>query len=112
MPIQTLAREHDEVPETIVRGVIDLVFREDAGWVIVDYKTDDTQLRSVHDLIEHYTPQVRAYAAAWQQLTDEPVAEAGLLFVYGDSYVRVDLESPPSAGGQLGLFDPAPAIRD
>ena len=85
VPFQLLRPGADEV-DTIVRGVIDLVFREGDGWVVVDYKTLDRPGASLDDLVEHYAPQVRAYAEAWARLTGEPVREAGLLFVNSGAY--------------------------
>ncbi len=83
---------------TIVRGVIDLVFREAGGWVIVDYKTDDRDESGLADLAGHYAPQVRAYASAWVRLTSEPVAEAFLHFVGTRRSIRVELAEEAPAG--------------
>ncbi len=87
VPIQFLQPKSAAEPETIVRGVIDLVFREAAGWVIVDYKTDDRPDEPLEPLIDHYAPQVRLYAEAWGRLTGEPVVETGLFFVGTGRYV-------------------------
>ena len=86
VPIQWSEPPDKDGVDTVVRGVIDLVFREGDGWVVVDYKTDDRPGASLDDLVEHYTPQVRAYAEAWARLTGEPVREAGLLFVNSGAY--------------------------
>ncbi len=59
----------DSVP-TLLRGVIDLVFEEPDGWVIVDF----------------YSPQVLAYAEQWEQLVDGKVKEAGLYFIDRQRY--------------------------
>ncbi|MBI5725323.1 MAG: UvrD-helicase domain-containing protein [Planctomycetes bacterium] len=68
----------------VVRGVIDLAFREPAGWVIVDYKTDTAPPTGLETLIERYNKQLAAYADLWRQSTGQQVAETGLLFVrYG-----------------------------
>ncbi len=83
VPIQFLLE--GTIP-VIVRGVIDLVFREPAGWVIVDYKTDDREGEPVELLVEHYAEQVRLYAEAWTGVTGEPVVETGLYFVRTDRY--------------------------
>jgi ATP-dependent helicase/nuclease subunit A len=72
---------------TLVRGVIDLAFREPAGWVIVDYKTDAHPAGSLDSLVAHYRPQLEAYAAAWQEMLAEPIAELGLYFTHPDRYV-------------------------
>jgi ATP-dependent helicase/nuclease subunit A len=74
---------------TLVRGVMDLVFREPAGWVIVDYKTDAQPLGALPSLVDHHRPQLAAYAAAWRAMTAEPVAETGLYFTHLEHYVRL-----------------------
>jgi ATP-dependent helicase/nuclease subunit A len=72
----------------ISRGVIDLAFKEDGAWVIVDYKTDNTEENEVGELVEHYKPQLDAYAAAWEECTGDRVKEAGLYFTRGAQYVE------------------------
>ncbi len=86
VPFQTLV-EPAEGPPTVLRGVIDLVFRERDGWVIVDYKTDDPRGRAVEELVEQYRPQVLTYADAWEGAAGEPVREAGLYFTRPGRYV-------------------------
>ena len=86
VPIQFLQSETDQALPTIVRGVIDLVFREAGGWVIVDYKTDDHSPDVIDGLVEHYAGQVRLYAEAWQRAVEEPVCETGLYLVRTGQY--------------------------
>lgn len=55
----------------LVEGVIDLAFRENGAWTIVDYKTgapDDA-------LMAGYRRQVDLYAACWERITGDPVIE-------------------------------------
>jgi ATP-dependent helicase/nuclease subunit A len=75
--------------QLLLRGVIDLAFRDAKGWVIVDYKTDQLQGRSIETLVEHYRPQVQKYAEAWTQLINEPVYETGLFFTRTNRYERL-----------------------
>ena len=79
VPFQVLAGEETSVP-TVLRGAIDLVFKEDGGWVVVDYKTDAFR-GSPDALVEQYAPQVRLYATAWERCSGEPVRETALYFV-------------------------------
>ena len=74
----------------LLRGVIDLAFREENGWVIVDYKTDQLKGTSLEALVDHYRPQVQCYADAWRKLTLEPVHEFGLFFTRTNHYARLD----------------------
>jgi ATP-dependent helicase/nuclease subunit A len=75
----------DAVPEgdgavQVLEGVIDLVFREDGGWVIADYKTDLGTDPDFVNRVTTYRRQVDLYADAWAQLTGEPVKERVLFF--------------------------------
>jgi ATP-dependent helicase/nuclease subunit A len=77
----------------ILNGTIDLVFWEDAGWVIADYKTDFIRPQllddDLADLVKIYAPQVRLYARFWSETTGEPVKEAGLYFTSIDRWVKI-----------------------
>ena len=94
VPFQTLLASdgpsRTEIP-TLLRGVIDLVFLEGPGWVVVDYKTDRALPAAVPDLTEHYSPQLRTYAQVWQALTGRDVHEAALFFTHPNCYVPVCL---------------------
>jgi ATP-dependent exoDNAse (exonuclease V) beta subunit len=49
------------------RGIIDLLYRTEAGWVLADFKTDELRSEAeVEDIIQHhgYDRQVQRYAAA------------------------------------------------
>ncbi len=90
VPFQTLLPEGTEKTvslPTILRGVIDLVFREDPGWVIVDYKTDARPETEIPQLVEHYRGQIDTYTRFWQDMTGERVAERGLYFTHTGLYV-------------------------
>ena len=73
---------------TLLRGVIDLVFEEPAGWVIVDYKTD-AATRPLEELAARYRGQIEVYRKSWEAMTGTKVHEAGLLFTRSGSYVTV-----------------------
>ena len=88
-PFQVLHQGDAGSTPAILRGVIDLVFRETEGWVLVDYKTGKAGPEERDAVVAKYAPQVRLYAQAWETCTGEPVKEAGLLLVQGQTYVRV-----------------------
>ncbi len=67
-------------PVQVIDGVIDLVFREDGGWRIVDYKSDLEGAGITDERRRDYRAQVDLYAACWERLTGEPVAGRMLLF--------------------------------
>ena len=80
--------ESNSLP-TLVRGAIDLVFREPDGWVIVDYKTDFVTSNTIQSAVKKYTPQVLLYADIWKRTLNEPVKESGLYFAAINDYLTV-----------------------
>ena len=86
IPFETFARTKDGGP-VITRGVIDLIFEEPQGWVIVDYKTDDVSKSDLSSAYRYYQPQLDDYAGQWQQLTSTQVVERGLYFTRVNRYM-------------------------
>ena len=71
--VRKLAGDGGPLP-TVVRGVIDLVFREaDGSWTVVDWKTDSVTKASEKLLEDHYRPQVQLYADCWSLLPRKPL---------------------------------------
>jgi len=64
-----------------VRGIIDFLFEEEDGWVIVDFKTDSVTEEKLQSFLDFYRPQVQAYASEWEATFGYKVKEAGLYFV-------------------------------
>lgn len=64
-----------------MEGVIDLAFREEGGWVLVDWKTDEVADPAILAARREAYERRRLYAEAWQALTGEPVVETTLEFV-------------------------------
>lgn len=90
VPVEiTGAGEGKGDPPKILRGVIDLLFRVDGGWAVVDYKTDIVGPGNLDELADRYGPQVRGYADAWERITGEKVVEKGLFFTALNSYVTL-----------------------
>ncbi|MBD5559511.1 MAG: UvrD-helicase domain-containing protein [Clostridia bacterium] len=67
-----------------LRGMIDLAFLEDDGWVLVDYKTDRS--RDVNLIVDRYREQLDHYSRALREITGRPVKERYLyLYEQGES---------------------------
>ena len=64
----------------VVHGVIDLMFREGDGFVLVDYKTDRFPADRLDEVAARYAPQIKLYRSAIQKFTGLPVTEAALYF--------------------------------
>ena len=71
----TYVYEPDEGIEQLLQGIIDCVYRSEAGeLVILDYKTDYVSNEDGHEqLIDRYTFQLNTYRRALEQITKERV---------------------------------------
>ncbi|MBA2574631.1 MAG: UvrD-helicase domain-containing protein [Nocardioidaceae bacterium] len=79
---------------TILEGLVDLIYREDDGsLVVVDYKTDAIPSAAVATRSQFYAPQIRAYLATVGKATDSRVA-GQLLFL-----------NPHAQARQMGVGD-------
>lgn len=58
----------------MLQGIADLLFEEEDGFVLVDYKTD--RVGEEIELIDNYTDQLLLYKAAFDLILDKPVKSA------------------------------------
>jgi ATP-dependent helicase/nuclease subunit A len=94
------------VGETVLEGFIDLLFEEESGLVVVDYKTDVLETEEeVAKRAVHYRLQGGAYALAVQAATWRPVKEVIFLFLHpkGEALVQ-DLPAAIADAEQAALF--------
>ena len=66
--------------QVLVQGVIDCLVQEEAGFVLVDFKTGSTASPGFAELLEHYKVQLAYYARAVEQIWREPVSQCFLYF--------------------------------
>ena len=79
------------VGDGIVEGFIDLLFEEDDGFVIVDYKTDALGSEDeIERAMERYRLQGGGYALALHRATGATVKEVSFLFLEPNREVTVD----------------------
>jgi ATP-dependent helicase/nuclease subunit A len=64
----------------LLEGVIDLVFEEDGGLVVVDYKTDGIAAEQALAQAAHHAPQLQLYGRGLAQAIGRPVRERLVLF--------------------------------
>ncbi len=79
----------------MVIGTIDLVFEEESGLVVVDYKTGRADPTGIAARVEEYRGQLRLYARSVEALTKLPVREAVLVFTAAGEERRL---KDPSGG--------------
>ncbi len=63
----TLQRD-EEGEDVLYSGIVDLAFRTDDSWTIVDYKSDAADEKT---LITRHASQIEAYVDAWMSLFDD-----------------------------------------
>ena len=69
------------VGDGALEGFVDLLFEEDDGLVIVDYKTDSVEPEEVATAAKRYRLQAGSYALLAQRATRKPVKEIVFLFL-------------------------------
>ena len=69
------------IADGVLEGFIDLLFEEEDGLVVVDYKTDSLDSEETTDAIQRYRLQGGAYALAIQRATGKRVKEIVFLFL-------------------------------
>ncbi len=75
--------------QIFVQGVIDCLFRDAAGTVLIDYKTDQAGTGIAPERQQAYRQQITIYAEAATQLLRHPVTEAYLYFLATQELIKL-----------------------
>jgi len=78
-----------EGEKILLQGVVDCALLEPDGITVVDFKTDHVTQQTLAEKVEHYRPQVQAYADALQRIYKLPVKDALLYFFHMDKFVSL-----------------------
>ncbi|MEX2599961.1 MAG: 3'-5' exonuclease, partial [Dehalococcoidia bacterium] len=79
------------IGDGVLEGFIDLLFEEDGGLVVVDYKTDAARDDAAIDgAMERYRLQGAAYALAVERVTGLPVRESIFVFLQPRREIAID----------------------
>ena len=68
----------DSQEQSMVQGIIDLVFEEQGKWILVDYKSNMAEESRLIALASAYQTQISLYRKALTRITGKPVAESYL----------------------------------
>ena len=79
LPFTMQDTEIEERP-VVIQGVIDAVFRDGDGWVLLDYKTGGRG-KTEDEIRKHYSPQLSWYKKAAERLLKAPVKEVWLVML-------------------------------
>ena len=96
----------------VLSGKIDLLYRDDGQWKIVDYKTDDITPADLPARCERYRPQLQAYSLATGKLLNCDPPEACLYFTRLGRRVPIVMSSDEAAAFEQRLSDAIRRILD
>lgn len=86
----TVPLQADSVlPDLHLKGIVDFLFEEDDGWVVVDFKTDVHEPAQEGLFAAFYRPQVEAYRDVLEQEFGLRIKEIGLYFLHTGSYAAL-----------------------
>ncbi|TWT27960.1 helicase-exonuclease AddAB subunit AddA [Planomicrobium sp. CPCC 101110] len=87
----TYAREDADGDRQIIQGIVDCLFEEPDGWVLLDYKTDRIrQLSDVpHEMAARYTVQLAVYQEAVEAILRIQIKERSLYLFAAGHEVRI-----------------------
>ena len=74
----------------LLQGVVDCALIEDDGITVVDFKTDKVTETTLSDRVNHYTPQVLAYADALRRIYQRPIKQTLLYFFHIGQFVLIE----------------------
>ncbi|MBQ9942323.1 MAG: UvrD-helicase domain-containing protein [Christensenellaceae bacterium] len=75
--------------DVVVQGIIDLLFKEEDGWVIVDYKSNRARREDMGRLAKQYKVQLRLYERAVREIMGEPVKAKYLYLLRMGEYLEL-----------------------
>jgi ATP-dependent helicase/nuclease subunit A len=87
---------HDEIDtvtandKVLIQGVIDCLFEDEQGLVLVDYKTDRVYGLTTEQLKERYMTQISLYAKAVSHIYRKPINEQYVFYFDNALLIRMD----------------------
>ncbi|WP_281862993.1 helicase-exonuclease AddAB subunit AddA [Planomicrobium okeanokoites] len=87
----TYAKEDEEGDYQIIQGIVDCLFEEEDGWVLLDYKTDRLyQIEDVQsEMSARYEVQLTVYTEAVEAILKVPIKEKLLYLFSAEKEVRI-----------------------
>ncbi|MFC1554874.1 UvrD-helicase domain-containing protein [candidate division KSB1 bacterium] len=80
LPFQIPLEDQNNVVK-MIRGSIDLIFKEGNEWILVDYKTDFITKENYDITVNKYLSQIKIYSDAFKKCTGEKVKDNILFFL-------------------------------
>ncbi|WP_069997300.1 helicase-exonuclease AddAB subunit AddA [Cellulosilyticum sp. I15G10I2] len=90
---KTIDLSYPEDEDILIQGVIDTLFLEDDGIVIIDYKTDyidyENMTENIAYTIDKYKTQLELYTQAIEEITKLPVKEKSIYLYHINRWIQV-----------------------
>ncbi|WP_010283216.1 UvrD-helicase domain-containing protein [Bacillus timonensis] len=89
-PLYVQVQTGTQADTIFVNGIIDLVYKLNDTWKIVDYKTDRPKdIANLPELTKYYRNQIELYQQIWERITGEKVIDKHLYFVTPNKIIAV-----------------------
>jgi len=75
--------------KVLLQGVIDCLWYEDDGWILLDYKSDYIKPGEIDEFVQRYQSQINLYARAVENIWKQPVKEKYLYLLSLGQTVRI-----------------------
>ena len=99
-----------KIGDRVLEGYIDLLYRTDAGYVVVDYKTDSIADGAVEERVMHYRLQGAGYAVAVEAIVGAPVVDCRFVFCRAGEAVERSLPDLADAMAEVRSRLRAPRV--
>jgi ATP-dependent helicase/nuclease subunit A len=91
--IYPFAPEATQNEMVLIQGVIDCLFEDEHGLILLDYKTDAVRTADIPLLAEKYRIQLELYARAVDQIWKKPVTQTYLYYFDGAHLVELEAKA-------------------
>ena len=84
-----IADETEKPCTILIQGIIDCMWLEEDGWVLVDYKSNHVPPAKEEEFVQSYYSQLKLYAQAIEQIWQEPLKETYLYLLNSKRAIEV-----------------------
>jgi ATP-dependent helicase/nuclease subunit A len=87
--IYPFSPEATQTEMVLIQGVIDCLFEDEKGLILLDYKTDAVRTADIPHLAERYRTQLELYARAVEQIWKKKVSQIYLFYFDGAHLIEL-----------------------
>jgi ATP-dependent helicase/nuclease subunit A len=87
--IYPFIQESTKTETVLIQGVIDCLFEDEQGLILLDYKTDAVRVEDIPQLGERYRVQLELYGKAVEQIWKKPVTQKYLFYFDGAHLIEL-----------------------